>query len=116
MANQTNLPKKMDKILQKLTTLEANDKGFAKLRNYLAQLVMLAKQDSARQQLEVRKSLAKVGYETALAASHRPKYDPIENSQTWRPSHASTALRRTAQRYTTQLGFEDRYGHRAVPF
>ncbi len=52
MANQTNTHKKMDKILQKLATLEANDKGLAKQTNYLAQLVVLAKQDSARQHQE----------------------------------------------------------------
>ena len=52
MANQTNIHKKMDKILQKLATLEANDKGLTKQTNYLAQLVVLAKQDSARQHQE----------------------------------------------------------------
>ena len=54
MADQTNIHKKMDKILQKLATLEANDKGLAKQTNYLAQLVVLAKQDSARQHQESR--------------------------------------------------------------
>ena len=54
MANQPNIHKKMDKILQKLATLEANDKGLAKQTNYLAQLVVLAKQDSARQHQESR--------------------------------------------------------------
>ena len=44
--------KKMDKILQKLNTLENNDKALAKQTNYLAQLVVLAKQDSARQHQE----------------------------------------------------------------
>ena len=52
MAGQPNIHKQMDKILQKLTTLEANDKGLAKQTNYLAQLVVLAKQDSARQHQE----------------------------------------------------------------
>lgn len=52
MANPTNIHKKMDKILQKLATLEANDKGITKQTNYLAQLVVLAKQDSARQHQE----------------------------------------------------------------
>ena len=47
-ANQTNVHKRMDKILQKLNTLENNDKALAKQTNYLAQLVVLAKQDSAR--------------------------------------------------------------------
>ena len=51
-ANQTNVHKKMDKILQKLNTLEDNDKALAKQTNYLAQLVVLAKQDSARQHQE----------------------------------------------------------------
>ncbi len=51
-ANQTNVHKKMDKILQKLNTLENNDKALAKQTNYLAQLVVLAKQDSARQHQE----------------------------------------------------------------
>lgn len=46
MANQTNIHKKMDKILQKLATLEENDKALSKQTNYLAQLVVLAKQDS----------------------------------------------------------------------
>ena len=46
MAGQPNIHKKMDKILQKLVTLEANDKGLTKQTNYLAQLVVLAKQDS----------------------------------------------------------------------
>ncbi len=50
--NQTNVHKKMDKILQKLNTLENNDKALAKQTNYLAQLVVLAKQDSARQHQE----------------------------------------------------------------
>ena len=54
MAGQTNIHKKMDKILQKLATLEANDKGLAKQTNYLAQLVVLAKQASARQHQESR--------------------------------------------------------------
>ena len=43
MAGQPNIHKKMDKILQKLATLEANDKGLAKQTNYLARLVALAK-------------------------------------------------------------------------
>lgn len=75
MASQPNIHKKMDKILQKLATLEANDKGLVKQTNYLAQLVVLAKQDSARQHqesqtllhdmgqilLEVRKSSSQTG-------------------------------------------------------
>ena len=40
------------KYLQKLNTLENNDKALAKQTNYLAQLVVLAKQDSARQHQE----------------------------------------------------------------
>ena len=51
-ANQPNVHKKMDKILHKLNTLENNDKALAKQTNYLAQLVVLAKQDSARQHQE----------------------------------------------------------------
>lgn len=51
-ANQTNVHKKMDKVLQKLNTLEDNDKALAKQTSYLAQLVVLAKQDSARQHQE----------------------------------------------------------------
>lgn len=51
-ANQTNVHKKMDKILQRLNTLEDNDKALAKQTSYLAQLVVLAKQDSARQHQE----------------------------------------------------------------
>lgn len=51
-ANQTNVHKKMDKILQKLATLEDNDKALLKQTNYLAQLLVLAKQDSARQHQE----------------------------------------------------------------
>ena len=51
-ANQTSVHKKMDKILQKLATLEDNDKALLKQTNYLAQLVVLARQDSARQQQE----------------------------------------------------------------
>ncbi len=46
MANQTNLHKKMDKMLHKLASLEENDRGLAKQTGYLAQLVVLAKQDS----------------------------------------------------------------------
>ena len=42
----------MDKILHKLNTLENNDKALAKQTSYLAQLVVLAKQDSARQHQE----------------------------------------------------------------
>ena len=51
-ANQTSVHKKMDKILQKLAALEDNDKALLKQTNYLAQLVVLARQDSARQQQE----------------------------------------------------------------
>ena len=51
-ANQTRVHKKMDRILQKLATLEDNDKALLKQTNYLAQLVVLARQDSARQQQE----------------------------------------------------------------
>ncbi len=51
-ANQTSVHKKMDRILQKLATLEDNDKALLKQTNYLAQLVVLARQDSARQQQE----------------------------------------------------------------
>ena len=40
-ASQTNVHKKMDKILHKLNTLENNDKALAKQTNYLAQLVVL---------------------------------------------------------------------------
>ena len=61
MAGQPNIHKKMDKILQKLTTLEANDKGLAKQTNYLAQLVVLAKQDSARQHQESQAMLHDMG-------------------------------------------------------
>ena len=61
MAGQPNIHKKMDKILQKLATLEANDKGFARQTNYLAQLVVLAKQDSARQHQESRTLLHDMG-------------------------------------------------------
>ena len=61
MAGQTNIHKKMDKILQKLATLEANDKGLAKQTNYLAQLVVLAKQDSARQHQESQTLLHDMG-------------------------------------------------------
>ena len=51
-ASQPNVHKKMDKILHKLNTLENNDKALAKQTSYLAQLVVLAKQDSARQHQE----------------------------------------------------------------
>ena len=61
MAGQTNIHKKMDKVLQKLATLEANDKGLAKQTNYLAQLVVLAKQDSARQHQESQTLLHDMG-------------------------------------------------------
>ena len=61
MANQTNIHKKMDKVLQKLATLEANDKGLAKQTSYLAQLVVLAKQDSARQHQESQTILHDMG-------------------------------------------------------
>lgn len=61
MVGQPNIRKKMDKILQKLATLEANDKGLAKQTNYLAQLVVLAKQDSARQHQESRTMLQDMG-------------------------------------------------------
>ena len=61
MAGQPNIHKKMDKILQKLATLEANDKGLAKQTNYLAQLVVLAKQDSARQHQESQTMLRDMG-------------------------------------------------------
>ena len=61
MAGQPNIHKKMDKILQKLATLEANDKGLAKQTNYLAQLVVLAKQDSARQHQESQAMLHDMG-------------------------------------------------------
>ena len=61
MAGQPNIHKKMDKILQKLVTLEASDKGLAKQTNYLAQLVVLAKQDSARQHQESQTLLHDMG-------------------------------------------------------
>ena len=61
MAGQPNIHKKMDKILQKLATLEAKDKGLAKQTNYLAQLVVLAKQDSARQHQESQAMLRDMG-------------------------------------------------------
>ena len=61
MASQPNIHKKMDKILQKLATLEANDKGLTKQTNYLAQLVVLAKQDSARQHQESQAMLRDMG-------------------------------------------------------
>ena len=61
MAGQPNIHKKMDKILQKLATLEANDKGLTKQTNYLAQLVVLAKQDSARQHQESQTMLRDMG-------------------------------------------------------
>ena len=60
-ANQTHVHKKMDKILQKLNTLENNDKALAKQTNYLAQLVVLAKQDSARQHQESQAMLREMG-------------------------------------------------------
>ena len=60
-ANQTNVHKKMGKILQKLNTLENNDKALAKQTNYLAQLVVLAKQDSARQHQESQAMLREMG-------------------------------------------------------
>ncbi|MCY4388484.1 MAG: hypothetical protein OXC18_15450 [Desulfurellaceae bacterium] len=61
MASQPNIHKKMDKILQKLATLEANDKGLTKQTNYLAQLVVLAKQDSARHHQESQAMLHDMG-------------------------------------------------------
>ena len=61
MVGQPNIRKKTDKILQKLATLEANDKGLAKQTNYLAQLVVLAKQDSARQHQESQAMLRDIG-------------------------------------------------------
>ena len=64
MANQTNIHKKMDKILQKLETLEDNDKALAKQTNYLAQLVVLAKQDSARQHQESQAMMARLGQQS----------------------------------------------------
>ena len=51
----------MDKILPKLNTLEDNDKALAKQTNYLAQLVVLAKQDSARQHQESQAMLREMG-------------------------------------------------------
>ena len=61
MTGQPNIHKKIDKILQKLATLEASDKGLAKQTNYLAQLVVLAKQDSARQHQESQAMLHDMG-------------------------------------------------------
>ena len=55
--NQTNVHKKMDKILQKLETLEDNDKAIAKQTNYLAQLVVLARQDSVNLHLGTERRL-----------------------------------------------------------
>ena len=60
-ANQTSVHKKMDRILQKLATLEDNDKALLKQTNYLAQLVVLARQDSARQQQESQTMLRDMG-------------------------------------------------------
>ena len=61
MAGQPNIHKKMDKILQKLAALEANDKGLTKQTNYLAQFVVLAKQDSACQHQESQTMLRDMG-------------------------------------------------------
>ena len=61
MAGQPYIHKKMDKILKKLATLEANDKGLTKQTNYLAQLVVLAKQDSTRQHQESQAMLRDMG-------------------------------------------------------
>ncbi len=61
MAGQPNIHKKMDKILQKPATLEANGKGLTKQTNYLVQLVVLAKQDSARQHQESQAMLHDMG-------------------------------------------------------
>ena len=60
-ANQTSVHNRMDKILQKLATLENNDKAPLKQTNYLAQLVVLARQDSARQQQESQAMLRDMG-------------------------------------------------------
>ena len=101
MAGQPNIHKKMDKILQKLATLEANDKGLTKQTNYLAQLVVLAKQDSARQHqesqtmlrdmgqmlLEVRKSSVQTEYDgtrcgtNALGSQKNPQLEPRNGSR-----------------------------------
>ncbi len=74
MAGQPNSRKKMDKILQKLATLEANDKGLAKQTNYLAQLVVLAKQDSARQHQESQAMLRDMG--KCSRKSENPQLEP----------------------------------------
>ena len=50
--NQTNIHKKIDKIMEKLETLGTDSKAIAQQTRYLAQLVVLAKQDSARQHQE----------------------------------------------------------------
>ena len=71
MANQTNIHKEMDKILQKLATLEANDKGLAKQANYLTQLVVPAKQDSACQHQEFQINPEEKGYGHAGRARYR---------------------------------------------
>ena len=50
--NQTNTLKKIDKTMEKLETLGTDSKALAQQTKYLAQLVVLAKQDSARQHQE----------------------------------------------------------------
>ena len=52
--NQTNIHKKIDKIMEKLETLGTDSKAIAQQTKYLAQLVQLNKQDSARQHQEAQ--------------------------------------------------------------
>ncbi|MCY4386852.1 MAG: hypothetical protein OXC18_07070 [Desulfurellaceae bacterium] len=55
--SQMRVHKKMDKIFQRLDALEDNDKALTKQTKYLKQLVVLAKQDSARQRKESKKRM-----------------------------------------------------------
>ena len=55
--SQRRVHKKMDKIFQKLDALEDDDKALTKQTKYIKQLVILAKQDSARQRKESKKRM-----------------------------------------------------------
>lgn len=73
--NQTNVHKKMDKILDKLSKLDNVDTSIRELKqqtNYLGQLVVLAKQDSQRQHQEsmsMLKDVSQMARDTAVMAA-----------------------------------------------
>ena len=81
LTNQTNIHKKIDKIMQKLETLGNDSRAIAQQTKYLAQLVQLARQDSQAMMydmgqilLEVKKSSDRTEERVAQLLSESRKH------------------------------------------